>query len=72
VLRVFGSGEGFRTRVDPLLLPDLAGRFVELLLQLLDLALEFLDVVDGVRQGVLLAHLNHTRIRFTFSNYCMC
>jgi hypothetical protein len=59
VLRVFsGGGDGLGTRRAALLVPRVVRRFVELLLQFLDLVLELLDVLDGVRQGVLLAHLD--------------
>jgi hypothetical protein len=58
-LRVFsGGGDGRGTRRAALLVPRVVRRFVELLLQFLDLVLELLDVLDGVRQGVLLAHLD--------------
>ena len=55
---VFSGGEGFRARSAALLLPGLARRVGELLLQLKDLVLELLDVIDRIRQGGLLAHLN--------------
>lgn len=63
IMDVVGGGEGFGAGRAALLLPGLAGRVGELALQLKDLVLELLDVIDGVRQGGLLAHLKTTQGR---------
>ena len=64
IRHVFRGSEGFRARRAALLLPGLSGRVGELALQLKDLVLELLDEVDSVREGGLLAHLDHqTHIR---------